>query len=315
MVRAALDSVDAQTPEPPRTEAATVADFETHYRGNLMRRLQGAPAGASKTRGFDRAALLATLARHRVPEHRAHELAEAAAKTSLTDMTLALAAAIDKRMTTAPIDFAAARAFLLAGPNGAGKTAVAAKLAAHASLAGRRTTLIAADSAGAGAVARLDAFAKHLDAAIAVAETAPQLSKLVGECLARKTFVVIDTAGFDTANRRPRSRHWARSRASKRWAWSPRLNDAEEVPRLLSALGAGRLIVTGLDLARRAVRCWPRHWPACRWRTSRARLRRRRAGAHHAPVSRAFSPRRAEEPAMSPRLTAIGSGKAAPARR
>src|SRR3569833_2390784 len=103
-----------------------------------------------------RAELLGALNKHRLPEGLAHALAEAAAKAQLTDMTLALAAALDRRMRPYPIDFNAANAILLVGPNGAGKTAVAAKIAAHARLAGRRTTLVASDSAGAGAVARLE---------------------------------------------------------------------------------------------------------------------------------------------------------------
>src|SRR5262249_17507864 len=151
----------------------------------LLRRLRG---GEKKSRlAFDRAELLAALNRHRLPDGLGHALAEAAAKAQLTDMTLALASALDKRLHTAPIDMDAATAFLLVGPNGAGKPAVAAKSAAHARLAGRRTTLIANDSAGAGAVARLETFARHLDSAIATADSAAELNTLVGECIAKKT--------------------------------------------------------------------------------------------------------------------------------
>src|ERR1700712_987453 len=152
-VRAALDTVEsaALAETPAGAEPGLVADFETHHRDSLLRRLRGNGDGERKNSlSFDRAELLAALGRHRLPDGMAHALAETAAKAQLTDMTLALASALDKKMKPWPIDMHEANALLLVGPNGAGKTAVAAKIAAHARLAGRRTTLVAADSAGAG---------------------------------------------------------------------------------------------------------------------------------------------------------------------
>jgi flagellar biosynthesis protein FlhF len=168
LVRAALDQIEPEPQAEPAGPLAPVADFETHYRDGLMRRLRSTPGAKPNRTVFGRTELLATLSRHRTPDALAHALAEDAAKSQLTDMTLALASALDKRMKPAPIDTATVPALLLVGPNGAGKTAVAAKIAAHARLNNRRVTLVAADSAGAGAVARLETFAKHLDAAIAV---------------------------------------------------------------------------------------------------------------------------------------------------
>ncbi|MEI9887318.1 MAG: AAA family ATPase [Rhizomicrobium sp.] len=190
-------------------------------------------------------------------EGQAHVLAEAATKAQLTDMTLALASALDKQMKPWPIDMHGANALLLVGPNGAGKTAVAAKIAAHARLAGRRTTLVASDSAGAGAVARLETFAKHLDSAFTAVESAAQLSKLVSDCLSKKTFVIVDTAGFDPRDARARTAFAALGQIGKVDSVGvvSALSDAEEVREMveaLGALGATRLIVTGLDLARRA---------------------------------------------------------------
>lgn len=259
MVRAALDQraveTAAQTPE--SIETAPIADFESHYRNGLMRRLRSGPVAAPTRARFDRTELMAALHRHRTPDSLAHGLAEEAAKAQLTDMTLALAFAIDKRITPAAIDLATASALLLVGPNGAGKTAVAAKLAAHARLSDRRVTLVAADSAGAGAVARLETFAKHLDAGMAIAETAPELTKLVADCVAKKTLVVIDTAGFDPREVRARSAFTALGQIAdvETLGVVSALNDAEEAGEIsaaLKALGARRLIITGLDLARRA---------------------------------------------------------------
>ena len=256
MVRAALDTVEDDTPEPAAETAAPVADFELHYRDGLLRRLRGGD-GAKTRLGFDRTTLIAALNRQRLPEGLAHALAETAAKAQLTDMTLALAFALDKRLKTHPIDVETAGALLLVGPNGAGKTAVAAKIAAHARLAGRRLTLIASDAAGAGAVARLETFARHLDCSVAVAESAAELNTLVCECLSKKTFVIVDTAGFDPRDAKARAAFQALAQIAKLETIGvvSALSDAEEICEIaeaLAALGARRLIVTGADLARRA---------------------------------------------------------------
>jgi flagellar biosynthesis protein FlhF len=255
LVRAALDTPEDE-PVVEETPATPVADFETHYRDGLLRRLRTSDAAKSRL-SFDRAALIAALNRHRLPEGLAHALAESAAKAQLTDMTLALASAIDKKLRTHPIDVEAAGALLLVGPNGAGKTAVAAKIAAHARLAGRRTTLIASDSAGAGAVARLETFAKHLDCAVTTADNTAELATLVSECLTKKTFVIVDTAGFDPRDGKARAAFAALAQTPKVEAVGvvSVLSDAEEISEIveaLASLGAKRLIATGADLARRA---------------------------------------------------------------
>jgi flagellar biosynthesis protein FlhF len=256
LVRAALDTQEDETPaveDAPAT--APVADFEAHYRDGLLRRLRTNDTAKSRL-SFDRAALIAALNKHRLPEGLAHALAESAAKAQLTDMTLGLASALDKKLRTHPIDVEAAGALLLVGPNGAGKTAVAAKIAAHARLAGRRTTLIASDAAGAGAVARLETFARHLDCAVATAETTAELASLVSECLSKKTFVIVDTAGFDPRDGKARAAFAALAQTPKVEAVGvvSVLSDAEEISEIveaLASLGARRLIATGADLARR----------------------------------------------------------------
>ena len=257
MVRAALDRADAPPQEEEVQEPATVTDFDANYRDSLVRRLRGAPDKKSARRRFDRGELLASFAKHRMPDALAHALAEESAKTNLSDMTLALASAIDARMKPAPIDFATAKAFLLAGPNGAGKTACAAKLAAHAKLAGRRVLLIAGDCSGAGAVERLSAFAEHLDSEIATAESACALSGMIDTAVAQGTLVVVDTAGFDP--RQPKSAAafsaLAKMENVETIGVLSALTDAEEIAEIASALarlGATRSIVTCADLARRA---------------------------------------------------------------
>lgn len=248
----------AQLPEP---------NMDTGVAGGLVRMPMPPPAAPSGAmvrtlrekngrRRFDRGELLTIFAHHRLPDTLAHQLAETCAGTGINDMTLALAAAIDARMLPAPVDFSAAKAFLLLGLGGAGKTATAAKLAAHAQLAGRRVCLIAGDTEGAGAVARLKAFAEHLSADIETAATPTRIAEKVRSAVARGTLAVVDTAGFDP-------RQAASVAALMPLAKSPfvdtigvvsALSDSEEmldVAAALRAVGANRLIVTQLDLVRR----------------------------------------------------------------
>ncbi len=115
---------------------------------------------------------------------------------------------------------------------------------------------MASDSAGAGAVARLETFAKHLDCAVTTAESAAELHALVGECVSKKTFVIVDTAGFDPRDARARTAFAGLAQIAKLETIGivSALNDAEELCEIVEALGtlgARRLIVTQADLTRR----------------------------------------------------------------
>jgi flagellar biosynthesis protein FlhF len=266
IVRAALDYpeaiateqagvVETQTNEPPAEPEGPVSLEEVH-RAALLRRLRGERGSTATARNFSRPELLSLLRGHRAPESLVSELAQTAEQGGLTDMTLALASALDRRMKTAPIDFAKQAAFLLVGPNGAGKTAVAAKLAAHARLASRPVKLIATDASGAGAVARLEAFAGHLDAECKVIESAEVLSKRIAGFANENVTAIIDTAGFDPRNGKARAAFSALAKIEGVQALGivSATADAEELVEIagaLSSLGAQALIVTGLDLVRR----------------------------------------------------------------
>ena len=263
MVRAAFDHPieDRDNPE----TAAVADDDDTHRCGTLelerhealIRRLQGSrPVPASVPKSFNRPELIALLRSHRTPELVAHDLAKTAEQSGLNDMTLALACALDRRMKTTPVDIAQGGAFLLVGPYGAGKTAVAAKLAAHARLMSRAVKLVATDIAGAGAIARLEAFARHVDAPFAVAESAEALAITVGECTKENIIAIIDTAGFDPRHGKARTAFSALAKIDDIEAIGvvsagTDAVEASETIGALSTLGARRLIVTGSDVVRR----------------------------------------------------------------
>lgn len=246
---AVMREEEAKTSAPPPS-------FEQDFHDGLVRRIRGEPPPARpKALNFNRAELLKVLHTHRVPEGLAHVLAENAEKSRLADMTLALASALDLRMPTAPLFAATQSALLLMGPHGAGKTAVAAKIAAHARLAGRAVTLIASDAEGAGAVARLEAFANHLNAKIVVAE-AGSLGRLIAAERAANAAVIVDTAGFDPRDGKARAAFAALATHEEVEAVAvvSATADAEEIAETISALkttGAKRLIITCVDLARR----------------------------------------------------------------
>jgi flagellar biosynthesis protein FlhF len=261
LVRAALDAANTNEeiapagPEPATPEPVAIEpsqDFAQHFHDGLIKRLRGETRPSATVRNFDRAELLGFLRAHRAPETLAHQLAEAAEKSGLSDMTLALASSLDSRMRAEPLTGGETRALLLIGPSGVGKTAVAAKIAAHARLAGRAVKLVAADTAGAGAVARLETFAQHLGAEWAVADSA----ETILQSIEAGYLTVIDTAGFDPRSAKARTAYAALARLPEIEALGvvSATGDAEEVSEIAAALvtlGAARLIATGLDVTRR----------------------------------------------------------------
>jgi flagellar biosynthesis protein FlhF len=261
MVRAALDRVEEEVAEVPaeETDAApgNIASFEDNYRDSLIKRLRGTPqANKTAAKPFHRPELLALLGKHRLPDALAHDLAKTAEQSLLKDMTLALACALDRRMKSAPLDIAKTGVLLLVGPNGVGKTALAAKIAAHARLAHRHVLLISTDSEGAGALARLEAFADHLRLKVEIADSAQALAEIVAQCRRDGALAIVDTAGFDPRNAKARTAFQALAMIDGIEALGvvSATADAEETQDVIAALnllGAQRIAVTGLDLPRR----------------------------------------------------------------
>jgi flagellar biosynthesis protein FlhF len=254
IVRAALDKA-AETEIITQPSAVPAQDYDQESPIKRLRTGLRQPAHRAN-RNFERAELLAILRAHRAPDGLVHELAEMAEKSELGDMTLALASALDKRMCSNPLDLAECGALLLCGPPGVGKTATAGKIAAHARLAGRQVLLVASDSAAAGAVARLESFAYHIGAATVTAEGARSIERLVADAANYGTLAIIDTAGFDPRHAKSRTAFsaLARIKGVETVAVVSATADAEETVELMQALatlGASRVIVTCLDLARR----------------------------------------------------------------
>ncbi|MDE2464809.1 MAG: hypothetical protein KGO02_13965 [Alphaproteobacteria bacterium] len=236
---------------------ARAEPFALAYRAGLLARLRGAtPPSPRPQRNFNRAELLGLMRAHRLADPLAHGLAEAAEQAGLTDMTLALAAALDQRMRVAPLELAQHAGFVIVGPRGTGKTLMAGRVARQARDAGRAVRLIAGDPEGAGAVERLKTFAGHVEASFAVAETEAALRELVAQTADAGELALIDTAGFD-----PRDAASEATCAFYRTLGGVELlavvsavGDAEETGEIcagLKRLGVERLSVTALDETRR----------------------------------------------------------------
>jgi flagellar biosynthesis protein FlhF len=132
---------------------------------------------------------------HGVPAALGERLLDLAAGFETSDPAAALAAALKRCLTFAPLGEARPGApVLLVGPHGAGKTQTAAKLAARALLAGRRVALLTTDTGRAGGPARLAAFARAMGLDLLAADDHRTLADAV--CgVAGLDLVVIDSPG------------------------------------------------------------------------------------------------------------------------
>jgi flagellar biosynthesis protein FlhF len=230
--------------------------FDARYREALVLRLRVPRSEDLRhPRPFDRGQLIGILRTHRTPEALCKAIADAAEESGIPDLTLALAAALDRFMqggATAANDSAGT---ILVGCPGVGKTAVAGKLAAQHRLAGMQVVLVATDTQTAGQMARLENFAACLDVPLVVASTPEILSEEAYEARRTGEFLIVDGAGCDP--RGPLSPDLVRFLAVGHLQIAGVASaacDAEEasdVARALGKLGATKLIVTGLDLARR----------------------------------------------------------------
>jgi flagellar biosynthesis protein FlhF len=230
--------------------------FDTRYRENLIARLRGeAPHGTGRGIAFDSATLSEILHAHRTPPSLAKMLVEIAGQSGLSDMTLALATALDKSMRIDPIGATHRGAILLIGPPGAGKTSVAAKLAAQHCLAGLPVQVAATDLDSAGQVARFETFAECLNLPLMRISAPAMLTDAVAQLRDSQGLLIADSGGCDPRAALPRGLVAFLSAGNIDLVGVlSAAGDAEEAAEIAAALvklGATRLIVTGLDLSRR----------------------------------------------------------------
>jgi signal recognition particle GTPase len=197
-----------------------------------------------------RANLLAALLLHRVPEGLAYALADEAGKAGHDEDCRALASALEGRMQARPIDYVRSHALMLRGLQGAGKSSVAAKIAVQAHLTGRDVRVLAPDADA----APLRRLGKELGIKVVEGRTVQAIAKAVSDAAARKALVIVDTQGYNPRNAKVRAAFSALGQIgdTQSIAVVSALCDAAELSDIVGALNAERMIVTGLDLTRRA---------------------------------------------------------------
>ncbi len=136
---------------------------------------------------------------HRVPLGLGDRLLSAAGLVPAAGPAAMLANALETVFDFAPLPFrkpgrAGGVPLLMLGPPGAGKTATAAKLCAHARLAGRPAHLVSMDTVSAGAREQASAFAEAIGVPLSSAETPEQLRAVVAKIPAER-LIVVDTIG------------------------------------------------------------------------------------------------------------------------
>jgi flagellar biosynthesis protein FlhF len=168
----------------------------------------------------------AAVKRHRLPEDLGQALVRDAASFPDVSPDTALACALARRMSLAPIDFEKARGILLVGPAGAGKSAVAAKIHHAAALIGRKVELARADGG------------------LALFRTRTNPPELL---------TVMEADGFNPLNSRAASAFSALGEISgvETIGVVSAMSDAEDISDLVAAFRFRRVIVTNMDRTRR----------------------------------------------------------------
>lgn len=205
--------------------------------------------------------LTQVLEQHRVPNLLIDRLVNAAAEGSDSTPCDVLAGALDTvfDFTDLPRK-AGGPPIMFIGPPGVGKTVSCAKLAAQVTLSDDKdvptpVNLIAADPVRVGAVAQLQAYADKLDATLYETPDAAALSSLLTK-LRRTEMAIIDTPGSNPYEMNDLAHLVELSEAGQTETVLVLSagRDAEEAAELAEAfrpVGATRLVMTGLDVARR----------------------------------------------------------------
>ncbi|MCC6921310.1 MAG: GTPase [Alphaproteobacteria bacterium] len=257
-VKAAAEKRPALDLEDVDAAYSRLAALEAEFERRLIAAVAEPRTGPSQTAPelWTDETVVARLMFHEMPRPLIERLCATAAKLSETPGPTALAQAFDAHLAFRPLSAELEKPVALVGPPGAGKTACAAKLAVRAVLAGRSAVLVSTDTS-AGAASQIDAFAELIRLPVVAGVTpdalADALAKLKSDDANRA--VIIDTPGVNPFDRAESAQLRITLEAS---GAEPVLvtpahggGDLEDHALMFKALGAERMIVTRLDIARR----------------------------------------------------------------
>lgn len=190
---------------------------------------------------------------HQVNERAAEAIMDAAVQMEDGEATATLARALDHRYGVHPAEIDHDRPLLIAGPPGAGKSSALAKLAARAVTSGAAPMIISAD-ARAGAREQMAAYAGALGCPFESVDGPRELSALIGRSPLGP--ILIDSPGvnpFELDDLEDLADLAEASDAEIIAVMEAGLvpGDAEEAASLFASIGAGRIIATKIDAARR----------------------------------------------------------------
>lgn len=193
---------------------------------------------------------------HGTPPRLTERLIEEACSLKSGNPTLALAGALDAHFGFKPLGEAGdAKPIMLVGPPGAGKTITAAKLAARSTLAGHKPDIATIDTKRAGGVEQLSVFTRILNLDLKTVETVNEISRLA-ETWKQGGPVYIDTMGVNPYSDTEMETLDLFIKAAGAepvlvMAAGCDAMEAADTATSFSLIGAGRLLATRLDIARR----------------------------------------------------------------
>ncbi|XBQ16610.1 MAG: flagellar biosynthesis-like protein (FlhF) [Oceanicaulis sp.] len=190
---------------------------------------------------------------HQVSETAAEALMGAAMKLEDGEATATLARALDHRYGVHPAEIDHDRPLLIAGPPGAGKSSALAKLAARAVASGGAPVIISAD-ARAGAKEQMFAYATALGCPFEAVDGPRELEAVLNRLPDGP--VLIDSPGvnpfeLDDLDDLSDLAEAADAEIIAVMEAGIAPGDAEDAAALFAAIGAGRVIATKIDAARR----------------------------------------------------------------
>ncbi len=193
---------------------------------------------------------------HGTPPRLVERLLRLAIALEADNPTMALAGALDAGFTFAPLAGSGdGPPTMLVGPPGVGKTVTTAKLAARTRLARRHPGVITTDTRRAGGVAQLEAFTRILEIDLKTADTVEALTRAVAACEGCDG-ITIDTPGTNPYSDTELEELQVHAEAATAepilvLAAGGDALEAADIAVSFAAVGARRLLVTRLDMARR----------------------------------------------------------------
>lgn len=196
------------------------------------------------------------LHQHETMPELSEKLLNIASELSETNPLLSLAAALDDTFRFTPLpDHGPATPLVFIGPPGVGKTVCIAKLAARARLAGYEAHLITIDTVRAGAIEQLGVYAARLGLTLTTTAQGAPLATLV-QSAPSSALILIDTPGanpYDPSDIEILTSQINTIDCETILVMDAGRNASEaiDIARAFQDLKPARLLVTGLDLAKR----------------------------------------------------------------